>query len=241
MSTNWQRTLLRAMGVREHPVTVTSVEDVLPWYRRVTVDARGFLNDREMFPTMWIRLWVPDINRPGALRQRGYTLVDPDQEGDTFALEFVMHERAGSASQWAQNVQPGVEVELSHTPTKLKADLAIGNVILVGDSSAIPAINSILDSLPESTLAHVSLLGTHEQAESLIRMRTRDRLVRADDREMLISGLRDLSVDPDGTYVWAAGERRMITATRDLVRRQWDVPRDRLHAQAYWIEGKATG
>lgn len=241
MSPNWQRAVLHAMGAREHPIEVTDVEDLLPWYRRITISAPGFLRDRELFPTVWIRLWVPDLERPTVQRQRGYTLVDPDPQTETFGLEFVLHEPAGAASQWARNVRVGDAAEISFTPAKLLPDPTIGTFVLVGDSSAIPGINSLLDYLPAATAARVVLADPHEEAERLLRLRPGVELTRVDDGAELATVLRGLSVDPADTYAWAAGERREMTAVRQAIRKEWGVPRERQHVQAYWIRGRPFG
>lgn len=241
MPVNWQRTVLRAMGARERGLEVTEVRDVLPWYRRVDVRAPGFLRDLEVFPTIWIRLWVPELDGSGRLRQRGYTLVDPDPGSETFALEFVMHEPAGPASHWAQRVQPGDRAEFAFTPSRLEPSRDIGHYLLIGDSSAIPAINSLLRWKPPEARATVLLGDPHADAVSLIESPSNVELHHVDSSEELIGRLPGLGADLDGTYAWAAGERALVTAVRKIVRGDWKLPKDRQHTQYYWIAGRPFG
>ena len=46
----------------------------------------GLLQKIPVHPTMWVRGW---FESGGSLHQRGYTLVDPDPESDTFDIEFL--------------------------------------------------------------------------------------------------------------------------------------------------------
>ena len=240
MAINWQRTVMRAMGAREQVVTVKQVERVLPWYLRITFSAPEFMKDLELFPTIWIRLWVRDLDDPSALRQRGFTLVDPDPVAGTFALEFVIHEPTGPAASWAIGATPGDTVEIAITPSKLMPDPGISRFILVGDATAIPAMNSFLEYLPQETQTDVVLADPHHDAESLLRLRADSRLTRVAPTG-LAQALRDLAPDLEDTYIWVGGERWAITQIRGVVRREWKLPKDRQHTQYYWIEGKPFG
>lgn len=231
---------MRALGARERTVTVERVERVLPWYLRITFSAPEFLRELELFPTIWIRIWVHDLDDPTALRQRGFTLVDPDPVAGTFALEFVLHEPTGPAATWALGAEPGDTLEVAITPSKLIPDPRISRFIFVGDATAIPAINSLLDYVPQATQTDVVLADPHHDAESLLRLRDDTRVTRVAPKE-LAQSLRDLAPDLSDTYVWAAGERWAITQIRGVVRREWKLPKERQHTQYYWIEGKPFG
>ena len=75
------------------------MEDLLPWYRRVQLLAPGFVRELERFSTTWVRLWVPGLHGSAGVQQRAYTVVDPDPQAGTFALEFVLHQPAGPAAR----------------------------------------------------------------------------------------------------------------------------------------------
>ena len=91
MAANWQRGVLKAMGVKNHTVEVVGVTDLTPWYRRIRLSAPGFLDDLALHPTIWLRLWVPSLTRD-KLVQRGYTIIDPDPVAGEFSLDVVLHE-----------------------------------------------------------------------------------------------------------------------------------------------------
>lgn len=242
MAVNWQRALMRMIGAREQPIRVVSVEDLLPWYRRISFSAPDFLRDLELFPTVWVRLWVPSLEDPTVMKQRGFTLVDPDPVAGTFSMDFVIHEPTGPAATWALCAKPGDPVEIAFTPAKLTPDPGIGRFVLLGDSTAVPGINSLLDYLPAGASAEVLLHDAHDDADRLpLRLRDGVTLTLTQTSEEQLAAVRSLDLDLADTYVWAAGERKAIAATREIVRKEWRLPRDRQHTQYYWIEGKPFG
>lgn len=176
------------------------------------------------------------------MRQRGFTLVDPDPVAGTFSMEFMIHEPTGPAATWALHARPGDPVEIAFTPAKLVPDPDIGRFVLLGDSTAVPGINSLLDYLPASASVEVILSDRHEDADRLpLRLREGAALTLVQSSAEQLAALRSLDLDLTDTYVWAAGERKVIAATREIVRKEWRLPKDRQHTQYYWIEGKPFG
>ncbi len=243
MVANWQRGVLKALRVRNFSVEVLWAADITPWYRRVRFIAPGFFDDLQLYPSIWIRLWVPSLKRD-MLVQRGYTVVDPDPASDQFSLDFVLHEPEGAAATWARNAAAGSTAEVAITPQRLIIDPAIGTVILAGDASAVPAINSILESLSDGTRAHVLVQEAHVDRAELPLGRadhsetTGQLLDPAPDGAAIVAAIDSLDLDPHDLFVWAAGERRLVKAIREHARGILALPRERQHAQYYWIQGK---
>ncbi len=246
MATNWQRGIMKALRVKNHAIEVLEATDLTPWYRRLRVSAPGFLDGLALHPTIWIRLWVPSLKRD-VLVQRGYTLVDPDPESGTFSLDFVLHEPEGAAASWARNARPGTMAEIAHTPQRLTIDPTITTVVVVGDASAVPAINSILEALPEATRAHAIVQEAHPDRAELPLPRAGFPGTSVDwvdpdpDGANAVAAIRALDLDTSSLYVWAAGERRLVKAVREHARGELGLPRERQHTQYYWIEGKDGG
>ena len=97
MGHGWEGAVLKLLRAKDFKFTVTGAEQITEHYRRLTFTDGGLLAELPQHPTMWVRLWFDDNGRP---HQRGYTIVDPDPENGTFAIEFALHQ--GIASDWSQ-------------------------------------------------------------------------------------------------------------------------------------------
>jgi len=242
VAANWQRGVLRAMRVKNHPIEVVEVTDLTPWYRRVRVHAPGFLGALEPYPTMWVRLWVPSLKRD-MLVQRGYTIVDPDPASGTFCLDFVLHEPEGAAARWARNAAVGTAAEVAYTPQRLVLDPSLSAIVLAGDATAVPAIESVLAALPDGAEPHVIIQDDHPDRLRLggARPRSVTWVDTHPDGRGVVDAIAALGLGRSGTYVWAAGERRLVKAVREHARADLGLPREQQHTQYYWITGKDAG
>lgn len=247
MAANWQRGIMRLMRIENHETRVIAVEDFTPWYRRVTFAADTLLEGLETFPTLWLRLWVPNPTKgTGSLVQRGYTFVAVDHESKSFSLDFVLHDVAGPAGDWAKMVAPSDRVEVALTPAKIDIPEGTHTVVLAGDATALPAINSWLESVPESVQTHAFIEEDHADRE-LLPMVQRERgtwlWVNRDGvrGEALASAIRAAVPEQSGIYVWGAGEKTLVKNVRGVLRDHLRLERGQYFTQFYWIEGKATG
>ncbi|GAB3806624.1 siderophore-interacting protein [Humibacter antri] len=245
MAANWQRGVLKAMGVKNHPVEVVGITDFTPWYRRIRVVAPGFLDGFELHPTVWVRLWVPSPTRD-KLVQRGYTIVEPNQQTGEFSLDFVLHEPTGSAASWAKDARIGTRAQVAHTPQRLAIDSRVHTILLAGDTTAVPAINTVLEAAPDLD-KHVVIQDAHADRHALPLSgdaRTTLTWAAPDDGSVvaaLWASVAGANLDPEHTYLWAAGERRLVKAVRDHARTALALGRHRQHTQYYWIRGHSAG
>ena len=241
--------VVRAMGSVETKLTVLGREEIAPSYLRLEMDDGGLLARRPPHPTMWLRLWFADGGRG---HQRAFTLVDPDVSAGRFSLEFALHE--GAASDWARRSRPGETIRASllgskppwdprgrrgrRTATPSDAPFS-GRTLVIGDSAALPAINSLLESLGEAPaevwlehrLPEDRQLPLHEGANV-----NGHRVHRGDDssgvRAVLESRWAQRPPSPQDRY-WIALE---AADTRGLsaVLRSHGVGREAIEATAYW-------
>lgn len=159
-------------------VSVRSVERLSPSFARIELagaDLDGFGNDgpsldqriKLLFPAEsgvlpdlsaddWYTEWLalPDEERP---RMRTYTIRSVEGEGieKRLYVDFVLHPGAhGPGSDWAGAAKPGDEILVAGPKLGepyggiewLPGDAT--RLLLVGDETAVPAIVSILESLP---------------------------------------------------------------------------------------------
>jgi NADPH-dependent ferric siderophore reductase len=239
---NWQRGVLRLMGVRNHAIEVVSVKDFTPWYRRIVFSAPEFVRGLDVFPTLWLRLWAP--NPTGGVSQRGYTFVDVRPSDGTFALDFVLHETAGPAGDWARRAEPGEKLEAALTPAKISVPDGTTAMLLAGDATALPAIASWLAHVPDTVAVRVYLEDGHEDHPALpLDSRAEFTWVTPDgDRGAALAAAITAAEKPDpGHYAWAAGERTLVKALRPVFREHLGLDRSRSFTQSYWIEGRSAG
>ena len=247
MAANWQRGVLKAMGVKNHAVEVMGITDFTPWYRRIRLSAPGFLDELALHPTIWVRLWVPSLSSDKVV-QRGYTIIDPDPAAGEFSLDFVLHEPVGPAASWAKHATIGLRAEVAHTPQKLSIDAELDTLVLAGDVTALPAINTILGAAPEGATKHVVIQDAHDDHARLPLAADASTTVSWAEPDDTGSGIVDLlaaslteTLDAERSYLWSAGERKLVKAVREHARGVLALPRHRQHTQYYWIFGHDAG
>ena len=225
--------MLKLLGAGDYTLTVTERQDVSPHYVRLSFDAGGLLSDRELHPTMWIRMWFADGDK---LHQRGYTLVNPDPGAGTVDIEFALHD--GVAANWAKNAKRGDTVEA----TVLGSNFGLpepqpAGYIIVGDTASLPAINSLLDAIGD-TPAWVFLEAGHEDDKELPvggRAADVEWVDRKNKGEALIQAISSSVFDASDHFGWVACDNRTTRAVAKVLREDYSIPRKSIKAQAYWV------
>ncbi|STQ91876.1 siderophore-interacting protein [Iodobacter fluviatilis] len=94
-------------------------------------------------------IWPPAQNRPVV---RTYTVRHFDAMQQTLTVDFVIHDEYGPASYWAQHAQIGDDVGLAGPSGPARLNPAADYFLLAGDLSALPAISTVLEALPENAV-----------------------------------------------------------------------------------------
>lgn len=238
MGHGWEGVVLKLMRGKDFTFTVTGAEEVTDHYRRVHFTDGGMLARTGVHPTMWVRVWFENGDKP---HQRAYTLVDADEEAGTFSMEFALHD--GRASEWARTAAPGDTVEATLQGTGFSVpDPLPSHLFVVGDPASLPAVNSLLDALP-TTPATIWFETTHTTDENLplrtdpARHEVR-RIPRRDGGAHLVEAVRtalpELAADRDGAYLWIACDTATTRTLGAFARKELALPKDRVHALGYW-------
>lgn len=228
----FQGAVLKLLRAGDYQLTVIGRREVTPHYLRLSFSAGGMLADRPLHPTMWIRMWFADGDR---LHQRGYTLVNPDPVGDTVDVEFALHD--GTASRWAEAARPGDTIEATVLGSKFAIpDPPPAGYVIVGDTSSLAAVNSLLDAIGDAP-ARVFLEAGHEDDKDL--PVTRGAGVNWVDRknagEALVQAVSSAAFDADDHFGWVACDNRTTRAVTKVLRDGYRIPRKSIKAQAYWV------
>ncbi|MFI6265007.1 siderophore-interacting protein [Micromonospora sp. NPDC051006] len=233
MKRNWEGLVLKAMGGRDFRLTVLGTESVDGHYQRLLVDGGGLLEACGVHPTMWVRLWFDNDGRP---HQRAYTLVDPDPATGRFSLEFALHD--GCAARWATAARVGDTIDATVQGSAFRLpDPAPGHLYLIGDASALPAVNSLLDAGADIP-ATVWLEYAHE-GEQVLAPRARAHhdvtwVPRRDAGEHLVETVRAALPASDTAHYWVAGEAANTRSISRHIRRTLGVGKHQLTSLGYW-------
>ncbi|WP_301546956.1 ABC transporter ATP-binding protein/permease [Gordonia sp. X0973] len=233
------------MGAKDHTATATAIRNITSSVIRIDFHSDTLLYADGELPSAWIRAWFPDPDGRTKLHQRGYTFLDPDPASGTFAICFLVHEPAGPASHWAARAQVGDELvmhRLGGDGWDISGDQPAG-YLLVGDVASWPGIVTIIKAADPAVPVRVYLEYTHDD----------DRDLPLPDHPKLtvtwVPGTDDARalVDALGTESfrgWKSFVAAETTATR-LVRSRLQLEdghnKATMHAQAYWIRGRAMG
>ncbi|MER6781404.1 MULTISPECIES: siderophore-interacting protein [unclassified Streptomyces] len=234
----WEGVVLRLLRGKDFTFTVTGAEEVTEHYRRVYVTDGGLLAaaGESLHPTMWVRLWFDNAGKP---HTRAYTLVDPDPEAGTFALEFALHD--GPASAWARAAKAGDTIEATVQGTGFTAPApAPERLLVIGDPASVPAINSLLDAYPQ-TPATIWLETQHaSDADLPVRLDPARHEIRRVERagpalvEQVKTELPELVADPEAAYVWLACDTATTRTLTAYLRKDLSLPKQRVNGLGYW-------
>ncbi|MFK0042671.1 siderophore-interacting protein [Streptomyces sp. NPDC090741] len=234
----WEGMVLRLLRGKDFTFTVTGAEEVTEHYRRVYVEDGGLLEaaGESLHPTMWVRLWFDNAGKP---HTRAYTLVDPDPQAGTFALEFALHD--GPASAWARAAKAGDTIEATVQGTGFTAPApAPERLLVIGDPASVPAINSLLDTYPQ-TPATIWLETQHaSDADLPVRLDPARHDIRRVGRagsalvEQVKAELPELVADPESAYVWLACDTATTRTLTAYLRKDLALPKQRVNGLGYW-------
>ena len=240
----FQGTVLKALRVPEHKLTVTGVRELAP-YTELIVQCPSLLGSgaAALPPTAWVRMWIPHDGRE---YQRAYTLTRIDRSQASARILFLHHEPAGPASQWSSHVRPGATVAVQVMGgTSYRLPSPGDRMLLVGDQASAPALADAVAASPASNRATVVMLAPEDgflplaaRDHRLIRVNpevSEEKLLAAVDRT-LWADTGDLALD----WVWIALESSATKAVRRHLIAS-GLSRRSIQHQAYWIRGRAMG
>lgn len=245
MSKGIQGAVLRALGAKEHLATVTGSSWITPHVVRVDFHSADLLDPAGESPSSWVRGWFPDPDGKSTLHQRGYTFLDSDSATGTFSIAFLIHEPAGPASTWAVKAQPGDVVVFQRYGSEgfSPSDPPPAGYLLVGDAASWPGIRSIVASLPTGVPIKVIMEQHHEADNELPFPEHPDLSVTwvptSGDSRTLVNELS--GDDYHGWRTWVAAETVATRLVRQALQIDHGQNKGTMHAQAYWVRGKAMG
>ncbi|MFT4236018.1 MAG: ATP-binding cassette domain-containing protein [Microbacterium sp.] len=236
--------LMRVSGAKDHEIEVTGAEMLTPHFRRVRFRTDSLFDEVENTPTAWIRIWFPAADGRDFEYQRAYTFSELNLDAGTFALDFVLHEPAGPASTWAKQAEAGQTLSATSLGSSSfeVPDEAPAGYLLIGDTAAIPAFSSIMRTVP-ADIPIEAYIEQHSSEDALIPLADHPRAsihwVPRDGTESLAAAIE--ARDWSDWHAWVTPETGSLKHLRTRLKDEFGFPKAELHAQAYWVEGRAMG
>jgi len=242
---------------------VTSVSTIAPRLVSVLVTGDELDGFTDAAPTSHLKLFLPPAgadrlllpeqgpdgaqvwNHDEALRPviRTYTPRRYDPATKTLEIQVVLH-GVGPASEWAERVKPGDEVAVGGPGGRFTLDGSVGRWWLAADESAIPAVGTLLDALPETASAevHVEVAGAEDEIDlpsaaktSVVWHHRRDGSFGVE----LDQAARDAEIAED-TRIWVACEAAAMRGIRRYFTGERGLPVSQMVTRGYWRIGESN-
>jgi len=222
--------------LRRRTASVAHVERLAPKLVRITLrgeELRGFTS-----------LGFDDHVKFFAPGQEGrdFTPRSFDAHAGELKIDFFLHDR-GPAALWAAQATAGQEVAVGGPKGSLVISVeGIDLHLLIGDETALPAIERRLEELPASTraLAVVEIESGNELTLSSpadLQIVWVPRIQPSEGGELLIQALRALQFSNQNCFAWAATETQAVRAIRGYLTQERGFDKKWVKAAGYWQRG----
>lgn len=176
------------------------------------------------------------------VRLRAYTVRHFDHSTRELTLDVVVHGDEGVAGPWAASAQIDDEVLLLGPGGAWSPDPEADRHLLVGDSSALPAIAAALERLPHRAAGHAVIEVSHEHDRlDLVRPpAVRVHWVVTGQHTpgaALVHAVRSLPSEGGRVGAFVHGEAGAVRALRHYLRVERRLPRESLSVSGYWRLG----
>ena len=188
-----------------------------------------------------LRESLPPEQRPVT---RTYTVRRVDLDQQALDIDFVVHGADGIAGPWAASAEPGDTLTLSGAGGAYAPDLTDDWHLFLGDESAVPAIGSALEALPDDALG-IAYLETQDSSHSPeltapagVKLVWLPGPASGTAPRLLADALTAGDWLPGRAGVFAHGERESMKAVRAALANR-DLGGGRLSLSGYWAYGRS--
>lgn len=165
---------------------------------------------------------------------RDFTPVRWDGSKGTMVLEFALHE-AGPATVWAREAQIGQWAGVAGPRGSMVVPGGLDWHWLIGDASALPAIERRLAELPAGTRASVRVCVDHAADQRPLTSAAELDLQWVDS---LDAAAQALELPEGHGFIWAAGEHAEMSQLRRTLMAKPGVNPKLMRIASYWKRGE---
>ena len=242
--------------------SVARVEPVAHPFVRVTFGGGDLARFRTVGPDQFVYLLLPPPGRDRLTIDAGfvwdqyrsmaeserpvgayYTVRHHRPEVAELDIDVLLHSDPGPASRWAETALPGDEAALWGPRTAYAPPPGTAWQLLLGDETALPAIGSILETLPPASPVTVLLeldewteldLPAIEYVEVVRLAGASDRASEGGVGSRLVGAVRELEFRDAAAYVWGGGEFEAMGAVRRHLREERGLGVKEVGVVGYW-------
>lgn len=245
-------------------VRVTSVERVTPRTARVRFTGDALARVMEDRPDQQMKLCFPrqgqaapgmplaEPDDPSGMRwyeaclalpeperplTRSFTVRAYDRARDVMTVDFVLHGDDGPAARWGRAARPGDVLGMVGPSSAYARPLPAADwLLLAGDETALPAIVTLLASLPAGAgaLAYVEVADAAERQPLDIPASAAVHWVHREDGGSLVDAVRAAALPGGSGAAWLAGEAGAVRALRRHLVEERGLPRAAVEFSGYW-------
>lgn len=173
-------------------------------------------------------------NAAGETVMRDYTPRHFDNAKRELTIEFALHGH-GQASDWAAAAKLGMPATIGGPKGSMIIPMDYDWHLLIGDSSALPAITRRLEELPATSQVQVMLL--LEDGVTCRPLPSSTKIECFNDGETLLNALQALLLPAGEGFAWAAGEANLMKRIRKELAVEKGHPKEAMRVAAYWRHG----
>lgn len=182
----------------------------------------------------------PEGNRP---TMRDYTPLQHDAANSTLVIDFAIH-KAGPATAWALNAKAGDGLGVGGPRGSFIISPEFEWHLLMGDETAVPAINRRLAELPSTSQAIVLIEvegdADHTELQSAASLQVHwchRAQTTAGTSTALLDQLAQLTLPTGDGYAWIACETLVARTLRSHLVEAKGIHPKRIKAAGYWRRG----
>lgn len=179
-------------------------------------------------------LAIPEESRPW---MRSFTVRRHDPDRRELDIDFVLHGDAGPAVRWARTAAPGQELGRYGPAEIYRRPLPPGDwYLLAGDETTIPAIGSLLESLPASARArvYVEVADAAEEQPLSTSASVDIAWLHRESGGSLVDAVRSAAFADGAVSAWLGGEAGAVRALRRHLVNERGVPKPAIEFTGYW-------
>ena len=173
---------------------------------------------------------------------RTYTPRSYDPATKALEIQFLVHGE-GPASEWALRAKPGDKLALAGPGGRFSLEPAADHWWLAADESAIPAVGTLLDALPETATVdvHIEVDGPDDEIEISGTAKTTitwHHRRSSDGFGVELAEAAKAATIPDDARIWVACEAAAMRGIRRYFTAERGIPVAQLVTRGYWRTGE---